>query len=321
MDILRSLDHLNAPIGPSVVTLGNFDGVHLGHRALFRQLKKNAQALNCCSVVYTFNPHPLKLLAPERAPLLLNTPEEKTRLIAASQVDVLIEAPFTREFAAMPPEQFVNEVLIGKLKTRGLVIGYDYAFGRERRGDAAFLQHYGTAKGIQVEVLQPVSREGEVYSSTRIRELIGQGEVAEVVPLLGRQYNLEGVVVEGDGRGRKLGFPTANLATHKEQLPKPGVYAVMVRWRDQELQGVVNIGKRPTFVGDRFAIEVYLLDFTGNLYGEILRIYFAERLRDELRFDSLEELTDAIAVDVENARCCLNSVQIIQYQEYLSEKE
>ena len=318
MDILKSLDNLAAPIGPSVVTLGNFDGVHLGHRELFRHLLKKSSQLKCRSIVYTFDPHPLKFLAPDQAPLLLNTPEEKQRLIAASHVDLLVEAIFTRELADMSPEQFVDDVLLDRLQVKALVIGYDYAFGRGRRGDAAFLQKYAAGKGFSVDVLQPVGADGEPYSSTRVRRLLAAGDVSEVIELLGRNYNLEGRVVPGEQRGRELGFPTANLATTKEQLPAAGVYAVKVRYGQQEYSGVVNLGQRPTFGGGESTIEVHLLDFTGRLYDESLRIYFVERLRGEQKFSSASRLSDAIAADVVQARQILSSAQVVQYREYLS---
>lgn len=318
MDIFTSFTSADVPIGPCVVTLGNFDGVHLGHRALFRKLIAKARQFQCKSVVYTFNPHPLKLLSPERAPLLLNTPAEKQRLISASHVDLLIEALFTKELAGLSPEQFVDDVLIGTLQARGLVIGYDYAFGKGRRGDADFMCSYCADKGIDVDVLQPVGADGQPYSSTRIRQLLAAGKVAEVVALLGRHYNLEGEVVAGEQRGRKIGYPTANLNTEKEQLPAPGVYAIKVRHNLQEYNGVVNLGRRPTFDNGKSTIEVHLLDFSGRLYGQKIRIYFVERLRGEQKFSCTEDLVAAIAADVVRARQILGSRQIIQYQEYLS---
>ena len=318
MDILTELSASDLSIGPSIVSLGNFDGVHLGHRALFRRLINVARERQCVSVAYTFNPHPLKLLAPEKAPLLLNTVHEKRRLIEASHIDTLVEAPFTKELAAMTPEQFVDRILIEKLKAQGLVIGYDYAFGKNRCGDAEFLKRYCVEKGVSVEVLQPVGNDGLPYSSTRIRQLLQAGDVASAVSLLGRHYNLEGVVVSGKKRGRKIGFPTANLETEKEQLPAPGVYAVKVRYNLQEYNGVVNLGSCPTFENGKSTIEVHLLDFSGDLYGQAIRIYFAERLRGERKFSGLEELSAAIRADIVSARQILGSQQIIQYQEYLS---
>lgn len=320
MDILKSPDDFPLLFGSCAVTLGNFDGVHLGHRELFRQLVKTARSLNCSSVVYTFAPHPLKFLAPDKAPLLLNTPEEKRRLIAASHIDYLIESPFTTDFATMSPEQFVDDILLAKLHVKALVVGYDYAFGKARRGDTDFLQACGKEKGFTVEVLQPVGADGLPYSSTRIRTMVAAGEVAKVVSLLGRQYNLEGRVVPGEQRGRELGFPTANLETKKELLPAPGVYAVKVRHGSQEYGGVVNLGNRPTFGAGSSTIEVHLLDFTGQLYEQNLRIYFVERLRGEQKFASAEELADAIAADVLKSRQILQEADIVQYREYLSLK-
>lgn len=320
MEILNSLTQLPVSFGPCVLTLGNFDGVHLGHRELFRQLVKAARQLSCPSVVCTFNPHPLKFLAPDKAPPLLNTLEEKRRLIAASHVDYLVEIPFTRGFADISPEKFVADILIDKLRVQTLIVGYDYAFGRDRRGNAEFLKDYGAQHGIEVIVLQPVGADGLPYSSTRVRNLIAEGRVADVVTLLGRQYNLEGYVVPGEQRGRQMGFPTANLETDKELLPAAGVYAVKVRHKQQEYGGVVNLGMRPTFGGSHATIEVHLLDFTGRLYGEKLRIYFLERLRGEIKFADSDELSNAILADVLKARQILQTVQVIQYQEYLSLK-
>ena len=318
MDILKVSPTPDSAIGPCAVTLGNFDGVHLGHRELFRRLISRSRQLSCQSVVYTFDPHPLKFLQPEKAPLLLNTPAEKQRLIAASHVDLLIEAPFTRELASLSPEQFVDDILIAALQTKALVIGYDYAFGRGRCGDAEFLRRYCTAKGISVEVLQPVGADGQPYSSTRIRQLVADGRVADVVSRLGRHYNLEGEVVAGEQRGREIGFPTANLLTEKEQLPAPGVYAIKVRHNLQEYSGVVNLGRCPTFGNGRSTIEVHLIDFSGQLYGQRVRIYFVERLRDEQKFPNPQILSQAIAADVLRARQILGARQIIQFQEYLS---
>ncbi len=320
MKIIQSLEQFPASSGPSVATLGNFDGVHLGHRELFRRLVKAARKLNCPSVVCTFDPHPLKFLAPDKAPPLLNTPPEKRRLIAASHVDYLIEIPFTHAFAAMPPEQFIDEILIERLNVQHLFVGYDYAFGKGRRGTAGFLRDYGKTRNIDVHVLQPVGADGRPYSSTRIRNMVAAGDVSGVVALLGRQYNLEGQVVPGEQRGRKMGFPTANLLTEKELVPAPGVYVVKVRHGLQEYGGVVNLGLRPTFDGKHATIEVHLLDYTGDLYGENVRIYFIERLRDELKFPTPEALSDAIAADVLNARQVLQDARVIQYQEYLSLK-
>jgi len=321
VNIIESLADIPADFSPSVVTLGNFDGVHLGHRALFRRLVDSARSDHLQSVVCTFYPHPLKVLAPDHAPLLLNTRDERRRLIAASHVDWLVEIPFDRSFAQQSPEEFVEKILLDRLAAQKLVVGYDYAFGRGRRGTPEFLHEFCQARGVAVDILQPVSANGHPYSSTRIRQLVAAGLVADVVPLLGRHYNLFGEVVSGFARGRELGFPTANLSTEKELIPAPGVYVVKVRHGDLEYGGVANIGYRPTFGCHDIAIEVHLLDYSGTIYGEKLRVYFIERLREERTFADVSELSAAIAADVLRARQILQRVQVVQYQEYLAPQE
>lgn len=317
MRIIRDLNEIVAPLPGAAVTIGNFDGVHLGHREIFRRVVSIARETGGTSVVFTFIPHPLKIVAPERAPRLINTYSEKERLIEASCIDVLICAPFTREIAALSATAFVEDILVGKLGVRHLVIGYDYAFGRGREGNADFLRSKGEELGFGVEVLGPISGKGEVYSSTRIRQMITEGDVRGVVALLGRHFTLEGEVIHGAKRGKRLGFPTANLLTEKEMLPRSGVYAVKVRWGEQILEGVVNIGRNPTFCNEEISVEVHLLDFNEELYGEILRLYFIDRLRDEMLFPTPEELKEAIAADVVRARQILAGTKIIEYREYL----
>lgn len=317
MRIFRDLNELVAPLPNAVVTIGNFDGVHLGHREIFRRVVRKARELGGTSVVLTFVPHPLKVLAPESAPPLINTYAEKERLIEASCIDVLICVPFTRDTAELTATRFVEEVLVNKIGVRHLVVGYDYAFGRGREGDVAFLQQKGEALGFTVEALGPIMSGGEVYSSTRIRQLLAAGEVAQVVGLLGRHFNLEGEVVHGAKRGAQLGFPTANLRTDKEILPRPGVYAVKVRRGELVLDGVASIGRNPTFGAGELTVEVHLLDFHERLYGETLRLYFVERLRDERRFPTPSALVRAIEADIARARQILTGVRIVEFREYL----
>lgn len=317
MRIIRDLNELAAPLPNAVVTIGNFDGVHLGHREIFRRVVGKARELGGTSVVYSFVPHPLKVLAPERAPRLINTYAEKERLIAASCIDVLICAPFTVETAALSADRFVEEILANRIGVHYLVVGYDYAFGRNREGDAEFLRRKGQELGFEVEVLGPITGHGEAYSSTRVRQMLTDGEVSGVVALLGRHFTLEGEVIHGAKRGIKLGFPTANLATEKEILPRPGVYAVKVRRGDRIFDGVVNIGCNPTFSREGLSVEVHLLDFHEQIYGETLRLYFVERLRDELAFPSPEALRNAIAADIARARQILAAARIVEYRDYL----
>lgn len=318
MQIIQDLDALQTPPPRAIVTLGNFDGVHLGHREIFRRVVRHAVAQEGSAVVLTFVPHPLKLIAPEKAPPLINTYAEKERLISASCIDLLLALPFNKRQAAMTAEEFVRLVLVERLRVQHLVVGYDYAFGRHRQGDTAFLKNSGQRYGFTVEVVPPAHQQGGVCSSTRIRNLVAAGEVAEVVGLLGRHFNLEGEVVSGRGQGRQLGFPTANLRTDKELWPAAGVYAVKARLDGGKLyNGVVNIGRCPTLAGEELSLEVHLLDFSGEIYGHQLRVYFMQRLRPEQCFDGPQALTAAIEADCRQAREYLRQHQVREYREYL----
>ncbi|ABA89390.1 riboflavin kinase and FAD synthetase [Syntrophotalea carbinolica DSM 2380] len=317
MKIIRDLQDLETPIDKAVVTIGNFDGIHLGHREIFRRIVTRSREIGGTSVVYTFVPHPLKVLAPERAPELINTYPEKEVLIEASCIDVLICAPFSRDLAELPAHRFVREVLVEKIGVSHLVVGYDYLFGKDRSGDIELLRRMGEHLGFSVEVLDPIATGDTVYSSTRVRELVRRGEMRDVVQVLGRHYTFEGRVVHGFGRGSKLGFPTANLKTDKELMPCPGVYAVKVKRGGVLIDGVLNLGQNPTFCAAGSFIEVHLLDFEGDLYGEKLRVYFVERLRDEKCFDGPESLMDAIREDIRRARALLPCEKIVKYWEYL----
>ena len=315
MKIVRRLAHLLPPPGGTVVTIGNFDGVHLGHREIFRRVVSTARARQSAATVITFEPHPLRLLNPEQAPPRINTPAEKVRLIRASCIDLLVILPFTRKLAALSAADFVSTILVGNLGVRHLVIGYDYAFGRNREGDADFLAAAAARHNFTLEVLEPLRVGAEVYSSTRIRQTLQRGDVAGVVGVLGRHFTLDGLVVSGAGRGRQLGFPTANLVTAKELLPLPGVYAVRVRYGRRMYDAVVNLGRRPTFAGEEPTLEIHLLDFAGDLYGARLRLYFVERLRDERRFPSVAALQQAIITDIAQTRAILARTRVLVYRE------
>jgi riboflavin kinase/FMN adenylyltransferase len=315
MKIVRRLSRLIPPPGGTVVTIGNFDGVHLGHREIFRRVVSVARARQSNAAVVTFEPHPLRLLNPEKAPPRINTPAEKIRLIRASCIDLLVILPFNRRLASLTAADFVSTILVGKLAIRHLVIGYDYAFGRNREGDATFLEAAATQHGFTLDVLAPLRVGDEVYSSTRIRQALLKGDVAGVVGVLGRHFTLDGLVVSGAGRGRRIGFPTANLVTAKELLPLPGVYAVRVRYGRRMYDAVINLGRRPTFAGEENTLEIHLLDFTGDLYGARLRLYFVERLRDERRFPTVAELQRAIGDDITRTREILARTRVLVYRE------
>jgi riboflavin kinase/FMN adenylyltransferase len=318
MEIYRSIEEIPPTLGKTVATIGNFDGVHLGHREIFRRVRKCAEHAGALSTVVTFVPHPLKVMPnPNRRVRLINTYSEKETLIEASGIDCMVVLPFTASFAELSPREFVKEILVDKLSVARLVIGYDYSFGRNRQGDVSTLQELGGEFGFKVEVLDPIAKEGLIYSSSRVRKLLLEGDVAGVVPLLGRHFSLAGVVVEGHGRGRELGFPTANVKSDKDLVPANGVYAVKVKLGETVYHAACNIGNNPTFGNEDASIEVFLFDFEGDLYNQELRIYFISRIRDERRFSGIDELKNAIALDVSSCREILSTTALIEYREYL----
>ncbi|WP_243371834.1 bifunctional riboflavin kinase/FAD synthetase [Geotalea sp. SG265] len=317
MRIIKDLAEITEPLRNAVVTVGNFDGVHLGHREIFRRVKSTAADSGGVSVVVTFIPHPLKVLAPEKSPRLINTYAEKETLIEACGLDYLVEIPFDRRFAAMPARDFVAEVLVGKLGMKTLIIGYDYAFGRNREGNVSLLTLLGDEFSFKVEELKPISNGSTVFSSTAIRKMIAAGDVKGVVPLLGRHFSVGGTVVHGHHRGKGLGFPTANLETEKELLPKDGVYAVKVKVDDVFYDGACNIGTNPTFRDEGLSVEVFLFDFEGDIYCKGVRAYFIDRVRDEKTFADVTALQQAIADDIQRCRDILSKAFVIEYDEYL----
>ena len=303
MKIIRGLSDLKkTPLVKPVATLGNFDGVHLGHQAIFKQVVAWAVETGGTSVVFTFEPHPLKVLAPSRSPRLLATFREKMDQIEAAGVDVVLCAKFTPEFASQNPEDFVSEVLVGALGVKELFVGHDYAFGKDRKGDIPFLRACGARYGFGVHVIGPVKVEGILVSSTKIRQLIMDGEVCLASKLLGRPYSIEGSVIAGHSRGKKLGFPTANITTPNELAPKEGVYAVSVEIEGKVYRGAANIGKNPTFDDDAVSYEVHLLDLEDDLYGKFIKIKFIKRVRDEFKFKDVDELIEQIKKDVGRVR-------------------
>jgi riboflavin kinase / FMN adenylyltransferase len=290
----------------SVVTIGNFDGVHLGHRAILTRVCHRARELQGQAVAVTFNPHPMKLLRPEAHLPLLTTQEQKLRLLSASGLDAVVVLPFTREFAAMRAQDFVRRYFADRLKAREVVVGHDYCFGRGREGNIDLLKEMGQDLGFTVQVVWAVEVNDAVVSSSLIRALLRLGKVKEARRLLGRGYEVAGTVIRGKGRGAKLlGVPTANILTPNELLPASGIYAVWVRRGATILPGVANIGTCPTFDNVELSLEVHLMEFAGNLYGESLEVEFVARLREERRFPSLEALAAQIHADIDTARLAL----------------
>lgn len=290
----------------TAVTIGVFDGVHVGHRQVISDLITLAASSRLSPAIVTFNPHPLSILAPERAPKMLTSVDQRIdqfRQLGVEFVGVL-DFPDIRHLLA---SQFCEEVLFRALRAKRVVVGADFRFGRDRGGDAKLLADEGERLGFEVSVVDLFGYRDGVVSSTRIRQLLSDGRVEEAAALLGRPYELAGPVVEGEKRGGSIGFPTANIAiTPERQLPGRGVYAGQAVAGDEIHLAAINVGTRPTFDGQGTTIEAYLLDYSGDLYGRLLAIDFRARLRDELRFDGVEALTSQIRRDVERVREVLN---------------
>lgn len=311
MDPVTSLD---APLEPayaamspskaSVIALGVFDGLHLGHQALIQRAVKRAQTQGGASVAFSFDPHPAKLFAPERAPKLLVSPAERTRLLYQAGIDRVILQPFDRAFAALSPEAFVERILVARLGVQAVVVGSNFRFGRDQVGDPAKLRALGEAAGFAVEALSQVNQAGARVSSSRIRDAVQAGEVDVARQLLGRPYTLFGPVVKGDQRGRQIGFPTANLDADIAVQLKHGVYAVWVEidGKPPFYRGMTNIGIRPTFGKKALSVETHLLEGGQDLYGRALRLHFQARLRDEIRFSGVQALVAALQKDAETAK-------------------
>lgn len=282
----------------SVVTIGNFDGVHRGHRALLDAARVLAgpEGTVCA---YTFHPAPRDVLRPDNGIPRIQTVDDRLAALDAAGADITVVEPFSRAFAAHTPEWFATEVLRDRLGAKAVVVGWDFRFGRGREGTAEGLR---TWLDMPVEQVQAVQHEGQTISSSRIREQIRAGQVAEAATLLGRPHEVVGPVVKGDARGRQLGFPTANVRAETPLIPAPGVYAARVGTH----AAVVNLGTRPTFGGGAPTLEAHLLDFDGDLYSQTLRVAFVDRIRDEVAFDGVEALVSQIQDDVATARRLLN---------------
>lgn len=304
MQIIEGLEALDSPFVESTVAIGTFDGVHVGHQSIIRAAVADARAAARPALVFTFDRHPAELLAPEHVPGYLTTPEQRNRLIGSLGVDGLVVARFDRALSYLPPDDFVRRILCERLGVRSVVVGADFRFGRYRAGDVSFLRRTRQDAGFSVHALEPVLVGGEPASSTRIRDALRSGDIAQAETVLGHEYWFGGAVVLGQQLGRTLGFPTANLeATYGQVTPKDGIYAVRVRLDDGRLfGGAASIGNRPTVEGAGRSIEVNLFDFAEDLYGRSLEVRFLQRLREERKFDSLEALKGQMARDVESAR-------------------
>ena len=302
MWIARGLESFPPESRGSVVALGTFDGVHLAHRSILATAVERGRALGVPAIGCTFDPHPAEVLQPGRAPQPITTLEERLALIETTGVDGTVVLPFNRETAAIEPEVFVKDVLLGRLLAREIVVGYNHTFGRAARGNAEILRQLAERLGFQARIAPPYEVDGVPVSSSEIRSALQAGDVERAALFLGRPYSVAGRVVRGDGRGRSLGFPTANLDPDRAPLVRTGVYACGVILDGKSRQAVVNVGVRPTFGENVLGVEAHVLDFASDLYGQRIRIDFLRRLRDETRFPSIDALRAQIAADIAKAR-------------------
>jgi len=303
LEIIRGLENLNRVYPRTVLTIGNFDGVHLGHQKILFEVIKKAQIINGTSMAMTFEPHPMKILAPERELRILTTFEEKAKLIAHLGIDVLLCIHFSKAFANLFPDEFIEDVLVGKIHMQEVVVGSGYVFGKNKKGTIDLLRRRGKKYGFKVKVMRHARINSDIVSSSKIRSLLSRGAASDISTFLGRAYSIEGTVIQGKGRGRAiLNIPTANITTPIEIAPKEGVYAVRTVFNNSVYEGVANIGRNPTFGNNEVSYEVHLFNFSGGILGKRIRIYFIDRIRDEKRFLDAGSLEQQIRNDIENAK-------------------
>jgi riboflavin kinase/FMN adenylyltransferase len=305
MKIIDRLENITQPFKNAVLTIGNFDGVHIGHQALFHEVIEKADAIDGTSIAMTFDPHPSRVLQKNNNPPLITLYEQKIELIERSGMQVLICIPFTEQFASLSAEDFIKHLLIDKIGMKAIIVGGDYTFGKNREGNLAILKSFATQLGYEVIVadwIKAAQKASDRISSTKIRELVMSGDVEPARKMLGRHYQIRGRVVKGRDRGGKLlGIPTANINLQDELCPKTGIYAVTVEYNNWIYKGVANIGYSPTFDDNQFTVEVHLLDFAENIYDEKIRVNFIERIRDEKKFADIAELKEQINQDIKTA--------------------
>jgi len=307
MRLHHSIAELSAVPGPVFLAIGVFDGVHLGHQAVIRRALEDAQVAAGTSVVVTFDPHPVRVMRPHQAPRILTSTQHKAQLIERLGVSELLVLPFTPELSAMPPEAFVLALHAACRPLREICVGHTWSFGRNRAGNLALLKQMGDKLGFDEVGLPAVKIGEEVVSSTSIRAAVEAGDLERASRFLGRDFAILGTVVQGDQLGRTIGFPTANLSAHNEQFPPNGVYAVQAVYEGRMLNGVVNIGVRPTIVtaSGKRVLELHLFDFTADIYGQDVEVIFRQFLRPEQKFAGLDALKAQIARDVADARQAL----------------
>lgn len=305
MQIYQGVKQLNDRLGSSVITIGNFDGVHLGHQQLLENVVREAQHFGIPAVVYTFHPHPVKVLHPDRPTFRLFDLKDQQEQFAKWGIDYVILENFTMEFSKISPQQFLNEYILKQLNPKTLVVGHDFSFGADRSGNIPFLEKFCAEKGIRLIIIPPFQYKGSVVSSTLIREKLKNGEVEKANELLGRTYYLRGHVEKGFQRGRTIGVPTANIHPDVEFMPRQGVYCTLTKIDQHLYPSVTNIGVNPTFHENRqraVKIETHLFDFNAHIYGVEVEVFLQHFIRDEKKFSSIEELKNQIHKDMEEAR-------------------
>jgi riboflavin kinase/FMN adenylyltransferase len=304
MQVFRGIESVQKKFKNPAITIGNFDGVHMGHQALFRRVKQWAEELDGESIVVTFDPHPLEVLFPQKAPPFITSHLQKLDLIASCGIDATIVIPFDHEFSRISAREFVEAILVEKIGTRAIVVGHDYRFGHSREGDIPFLRRLGEQYGFKVEIVTAIRMNDTPVSSTSIRQMIANGNIREANKLLGRPFEVSGTVIEGRKRGLQLGFPTANIRM-------PAVAQV----DGKRYGGAANLGYNPTFGDGELSLEAHLFDFNQDIYGKPITIRFIDRLRDERRFSGPEELSAQIKKDVETAKRVLAQMASIHHRD------
>lgn len=304
MEVLRSIVDLESLRGPLFLAIGVFDGVHLGHQAVISTATRHAGSADGAPLVVTFDPHPVKVLRPHNAPHLLTATQHKIALIRDLGVEHLLVINFDKKFAATSPEKFVEELLAHSRPLREVCVGHEWSFGKDRRGNLDLLKRLGAQFDFNVVGIPPVLVSGEVVSSTAIRQAVEKGDFPKAAEMLGREYTILGMVTRGDNLGKKIGFPTANLSAHSEQFPPNGVYLAKAWIRGVSYHGVINLGYRPTVSSGKSerVLEIHLLDFNRDIYGEDVEVQFVSYLRPEKKFENVDALARQIAFDVQQAR-------------------
>ncbi|MBC2711506.1 MAG: bifunctional riboflavin kinase/FAD synthetase [Desulfosarcina sp.] len=309
MQIIQDIETIKEPFKSAVITIGNFDGVHIGHQALFHEVLERADAMDGTAIAMTFEPHPIRIITRNGHPPLITLYEQKTELIEKAGIDVLICIPFTMDFAALSARTFVEDILVRRIGMKAIVVGQDYTFGNRREGNVDLLKRYADELGFEVIVadwIHPSNVDNNRISSTAIRKLVMDGRIEKAGKMLGRNYQIRGTVAHGRDRGgRLLGIPTANINLHDELSPRVGVYAVIVQYDGKRYPGVANIGYSPTFDDHVFTVEAHILDFKKDIYGQKIMVNFVRRLRDEKRFSGISELVEQIDLDIAKARAIL----------------